>query len=575
MKASAWGLLGVGLVAITVPAACGDAPEKTTAGPRRVVGAGGAGGGGSVTTTTGPVCGATCEHASSGAGTTDPFDVGAHESTGVAVDDDGALVISGVTIPAGKDLIWIASSAGGFVSKVDTTTMTELARYRTGDDPSRTSVDARGDVYVGDRGGEAVFKVAAAGEACPDTNGDGVVKTSTGPDDLRAAGQDDCVLWKRPLGHAIRGVAAQERAVGAGEEPRSDVWVGTLDGIVWKLDGRTGEVLLTTPSPCPVYGLAIDGAGQLWMPYSDCLGRVDTNACTDSSSCDALPVCTTSCPTWTGCDDSTKCDIAGKQQIYLPDMSYGITVDFKGRVWLGGGEGVKRYDPAGPKGKRWAFEAVGFSHGIAADAVGFVWAAADPAVVRVDAETLEHVFVDTKSSKGMAVDRAGKIWAISNVQTFASVIVPGPTLGDHEVIDHAVTGLDGPYTYSDMTGVQAALATGGSGRYVDRFTGCADGETAWIDLAWDASAPKGTNITFRVRTADNAAAIETATWVPVATLPGSDSPASVAGALAGAGIPSGKLLDVEITMTITASASSPKVKAISAGFACPQDVKPD
>lgn len=575
MSARAWWLLGIGLGAVALPAACGDPAPNATGGPRRSQSGGGTGAGGAgVTTATAPVCGATCEHAASGAGTGDPFDVATHESSGVAVDDSGALVITKGAQPAGKDLIWIASSGGGFVSKVDTVTREELARYRTGLDPSRTSVDARGDVYVGDRGGEAVYKVSAAGAACPDTNGDGDVTTSGGSYDLRAVGQDDCVLWSRPLGHAIRGVAAQERPADADEDPQSDVWVGTLDRVVWKLDGKTGEVLLTTSSPCPVYGLALDGAGQLWMTSGDCVGRIDTTKCTGSAACDALEVCTTTCGSWSSCNDSKKCDLAGKQTIYLPDQTYGITVDFKGRVWLAGGEGIKRYDPSAPMAQRWAFEKTPFAHGIAADAAGFVWAAADPYVLRLDAETLEDEIVGTSSSKGIAVDRQGDVWVISNVKDYASVIEPGPTLKQNKVVDQVVTGLVETYTYSDMTGVQAALATGGSGRYVQRFTGC-EGPTAWVELAWVADVPKGTNVAFRARTADSAAAIETATWVSVAAVPGSTSPASVAGALASAKIPSGRLIDVEITMTITASAASPKVKSMTVGYVCPEPVTPE
>ena len=569
MNARTKWLLVIGAIATALPASCGLEAERMTGGPKRVtIGAGGGGAGGGPTTATGPVCGATCEHEACGAGTGDPFDVGSHDSAGVKVGEDGALELNGAGQPGGKDLIWIASSGGGFVSKFDTTTYAELGRYRTGQDPSRTSVDARGDVYVGNRTGEGVTKVSSAGADCPDTNGDGVVKTSKGSAELLGYGQDDCVLWTTSLGHTIRGVAAQERVVGEGEDPRSDVWVGALDGALWKLDGETGKVLAQATPPCPVYGLALDGDGQLWMTGGDCLGRLDTTLCFDDASCAAVDLCESACDASGACGD--ECDAEGAQRLSLPDSTYGITVDYRGRVWLGGGQGVKRYDPHAPSAKRYAIEKVGFAHGIAADAQGSVWAARDPEVVRLDGDTMAHSVIPTSSSKGMAVDRAGKIWAVSYMMSFASVIVPGPGLDDNQLIENAVTGLAAPYTYSDMTGVQAALATGGSGRYVQRFTGCPDGDTAWIELAWDATVPKGTVVGFRVRTGENDGLLKVASWIGVATVPSAVSPASVTGALAKAGVASAHLLEVELTMTVTASAASPKVKGFKVGYACPK-----
>jgi hypothetical protein len=569
-------LLLLGAAGVLVPLACGRQPERTTAGPRRITSTtSSAGGSGAttLTTTSVPVCGASCLHDQAGAGTGDPFGLADHESSNVAVDADGAVVVVTKSAPKGKDLIWIASSEGGFVSKFDTKTFAELGRYQTGVDPSRTSVDLQGDVYVANRAGQSVVKVSSAGKDCPDTNGDGQVTTSDGSASLYSYGVDDCVLWTRGLSHVLRGAAAQQRPPEADGTSKSDVWVGTLDGFVWKLDGDTGQVLLKAESPCPVYGLALDGAGQLWMTHQSCLGRIDTKRCHDSSSCAKLAVCTTSCTSGGSCSDS--CDDAGMQAITLPASTYGITVDFKGRVWLGG-EAVQRYSPHAPSGSRYkAQPAVDFVHGIAADGAGFVWGAAVPNVVRVDAETLDVVKIATPSSKGMAVDRDGKVWAVSYQQPFATVIVPGPKLGDQKVLKNVVTSLEGPYTYSDMTGVQAALATGATGRYVQRFTGCADTDTAWIDVGWTADVPDGTFLRFRARTGANAAVMAGAPWVDVAVVPSDTPPASVAGPLGAAGLPPGHLLDVEVTFTVTGTAASPKLTGLSAGYLCPKPTQPN
>ncbi|MCA9709944.1 MAG: hypothetical protein KDK70_29160, partial [Myxococcales bacterium] len=76
-------------------------------------------------------------------------------------------------------IIWIANSPEGTVSKIDTITGTELARYYTGptngnDDPSRTSVNLAGDVAVTNRSG-GIAKFAAREDDCIDVNGNGTI----------------------------------------------------------------------------------------------------------------------------------------------------------------------------------------------------------------------------------------------------------------------------------------------------------------------------------------------------------------------------------------------------------------
>src|SRR5262249_38800100 len=140
-------------------------------------------------------------------------------SIGVAEDPDGHLVLQGEV--ADLSFAWIANSGEGTVSKIDTRTGREVARYpsarhynhqtclRTatnqGDCPSRTAVDGNGDVWVANRafgGIGSVSKIANLG--CPDRNGDGVITTSRdlnndGVIDPRsdefAGDNDECVLF--------------------------------------------------------------------------------------------------------------------------------------------------------------------------------------------------------------------------------------------------------------------------------------------------------------------------------------------------------------------------------------------
>lgn len=537
-------------------------------------------------------CPGDCSQDDTGAGTGDPFTPESNDSSNVVTDPEGALVLdrTGTRSP---NLIWIANSPQNTVAKVDTTTFEELGRYHSGaGDPSRTSVNAVGDVYVGNRGGQSVSKISALGTECPDTNGDGVITTSSGPNDVLPYGQDDCVLWETPLGGDIRGVAAQdimtEEVVDPDLPPQIHVdryvWVGGLHGKVYKLDGETGEILLSTAAPTPVYGLALDGQGQLWMTGGGGgghLGRIDTTVCVDDASCD-VQICEVSCqngPVTNGVYQGScpaTCDTAVKQRVLIPDGTYGITVDFGQRVWLGGGSGLKRYDPTAPEATRLTGTQHGFTHGVTADAKGWIWGAADANVVRMDGDTMDHTVFPVPHAKGMAVDRDGKIWVIGRQQA-AHVIEPGATLDAANVIADAVTGLVQPYTYSDMTGLQATLAKNDPGYYREVFEGCEEGTlTTWAELSWEVETPPDTSVMFRVRSADTHGGLASAKWVTVATIPADVSPADLGPKMSQQGATMGRYMEVEVWLSVgkvdPTGLLTPKVKSFGLTHGCPPSV---
>ena len=67
------------------------------------------------------------------------------------------------------------------------------------------------------------------------------------------------------------------------------VWVGGQEGafMLHKLDAETGQILFSIKPPTPVYGLALDGKGNLWMSGRNDgftgVGRIDTTRCVDAS----------------------------------------------------------------------------------------------------------------------------------------------------------------------------------------------------------------------------------------------------------------------------------------------------
>jgi DNA-binding beta-propeller fold protein YncE len=525
-------------------------------------------------------CDPGCESEASGVGSGSPFDPSAEDTDGVGLDSEGALILDSESVTTNH--IWIANTGEGTVSKFDTETYEELGRYPAGplgrlNDPSRTSVNGRGDVFIGNRGGASITRISGLGAGCPDTNGDGVVTTSTSGAAL-GWGTDDCILWHTNLGsyaapgRRIRAVAAQDLE-GPDGELLEYVWVGAWDdNRIFKLDGLTGEVLLHTESPVTPYGFALDQVGNLWISTrSGYIGRLDTTRCIDNASCNVAV-----------CDGEAACDIAVKQRVSVPITPYGITVDFNQRVWIGGNN-IVRYDPMAPGGSRIRSASLPFGgtiavHGIAADASGYVWGAGNTnGIVRVDAETLAHTIIEGSqghTNKGIAVDGSGKVWSITRTNR-ALVVTPGATLTDYSINTEVARSIVAPYTYSDMTGLQLRLATNPRGYYRRIYDAC-EGDTRrtpeWSHVVWESDVPAGTTITIRARTAETRGELAAAPWVGVAVQEPDRSPASLLDALTAAGLMSGYALEVEVVLQAerrsTTEVISPRLRSLEVGHRC-------
>ena len=335
-----------------------------------------------------------CTENKVGMNSTQPFDTEQTDNEFVDLDAEGALIIN-LEKSASNKYLWIADTNLPGVIKIDLDSLTIVARYRTGgSSTSRTTVNVLGEAFIGAReagnGGPGVTKILPYGQDCPDTNGDGVITTSTGPDDVLPWGQDDCVAWHTETAGDIRGLAAQDIAGVQHDDICADfipgefdpkavdvedqhyLWIGGLHGKIYKLDAATGQILMTITAPGGVYGMALSGDGKLWTAREP-LAFVDTTKCTDQAACDAAPVCEQTC---TESDCSDQCDEAVKGVIKGLPSGYGITVDFKQRVWLSGWPDPTtiRYDPYAPVNQRLAFGPPTAGGGIAADAKGWIGA---------------------------------------------------------------------------------------------------------------------------------------------------------------------------------------------------------
>ena len=138
---------------------------------------------------------------------------------------------------------------------------------------------------------------------------------------------------------------------------------------------------------------------------------------------------------------------------------YGITIDSVGRVFVCGMLGISRFDPAT---ETWASDnrsvALGFN-GCMTDGAGTLWVGggADmgtPGLHGFDTDTLMHVGSHNVGPvKGVSIDIDGMVWGVSasgafGAQTANEAYRLDPVSGMWMTYD----GLNGAYSYSDMTG---------------------------------------------------------------------------------------------------------------------------
>ncbi|MFH2004996.1 MAG: hypothetical protein ABI333_00285 [bacterium] len=351
--------------------------------------------------------------------------------------------------PDGLSFIWVANTGEGTVSKINTVDEVEVGRFYTCPDtycdPSRTSVNLYGDAVVTNRDmwPSSVTKFAANEDDCIDRNGNGTIDTSGGPSDVRPWGQDECMLWNTPLpmsggqsNHGARGTAWDGE-----EDPRTGegghVWVGTCTWMdqeanyVYKINGDSGEIddFVIVPGLTCSYGGAVDGFGNFWIldPWGMSGGTLYRIEMATMWWDTAAIAC-----------------------------GYGITVDSFGRVWSGGNMNcVSRWDPVLEVEDVADLPSAQFPRGIAVGlekSAGYAWQVDSyGSLIKIDEDTMAVAAtypIGMPDTIGVAVDYEGYVWVVS--QGASQVYKFDP---DTETYVTISVGM-GPYTYSDMTGVQ-------------------------------------------------------------------------------------------------------------------------
>jgi sugar lactone lactonase YvrE len=536
------------------------------------------------------------------------FHPDASNSDGVGETPEGYLELNRKEVSAA--FAWIANSDEGTVSKIDTASGREVARYpssrpfngaacdrKNGECPSRTAVDGNGDVWVGNRAFNrqgSVTKIAHV--ACPDVNGDGAITTShdangDGKIDLASPVEfpgdaDECVLFTVPVG-GFNGVP-RALALDAGglEEIEGSAWVGLFnEGKVVKLRNSDGAVTAEVDLPhyrndpslgkLAPYGAAIDSRGRVWVvtpppANAPAYGLAFVDAATGKASeffevpADLVPP---------GGAGPIACGDGGHVG------TYGLAVDEKDRVWVGGWscEAVFRFDA---DSRTWAVgqaKGSGLARGVAVEArdgaPSRVWVAFSSAPSRLaafDAESLALLgtwdLAGTSGAIGAGLDAAGKVWAIHQRTNNASRFDPGTG----KVLSTTAVGA-GPYTYSDFTGYARRHFTAPRGNYRRTFVPCQDGSAAsFLRLEWEGVTPVGTRLDFWIRVGDD---LHTLAGAPRYGPFGQSADGTVSPVdLADAGVPDAPYALVEVALTSRTGASTPELRSMNLVWTCPGPV---
>jgi hypothetical protein len=543
------------------------------------------------------------------------------KDNGVSRDVNGFLKLD--STHTSFNFVWIANwqdpGTGGTTSKIDSKTVREVARYLTvtcfsnksgsqqqcdgmngccsvddwpryqarlnkmaqpphqavqirSNDPSRTSVDFNGDLFISNRafgGQSSVTKISNDLANCIDRNKNGKIDTSSDVDgngwitvDCNGDGQpddiagvkgkpcsngmkqefygldDECILWTsntftnnatgRPLGLA------------AGDTNVSDAWAGSYNsGAFVRIDGATGLDKADAP---PIgnnpYGVAVDATGIAWAPP---LGG------------GKLCYFDTKKPSQIGC-------ARGNAQ------GYGITLDRDQNVWVG--SGVARYTPDRSNGFKnlgqgWWTTISGLGGiGIAADSRNansyFVYSCNGNGVTQIPASTIKPMKMDqsvapngwahiTMPCYGVGVDSDQNVWGVSMGMSTRALLdnkgnivmqptVNGPPKGNNKCPAGDSCPNAGAYTYSDFTGFGLRNFTRPSGTYQYLVKGCSDKDgnpqdTQWWTVNYDADVPPNTTLTVHAKSGDssnlNHPSWSTAMW----TVDGNMSPFSLQGPL--------------------------------------------
>lgn len=449
------------------------------------------------------------------------WDLGTYTSTnsGPPGSDDQVQLDPGILTPF--DHIWVALSGRDGVVRIDTNhveadgfvTLAEsaagsgavLGEYLSrpagmSGNPSRTTVDQNGDVWVGNRnqasGGGSATKISASPTGTTSTgvwNGstfDRLAWANGGSVDSgggTSTATDTAILnYVRTAGTNVRTVAI---------DSNNDVWVGGFGNKVHqRIDGATGAADPAFGLSPGGYGGLVDGNGILWSSgwSTTYIARYDTG--TVSGTPGALP------------------------DVYAGGYSYGLAVDTNGNIWNThySQNTVSKLSPTGVLLGTYGTGGSNGDRGVAVTPTdNNVWVANSWGnnVSRLDTNgNILAVITVGNMPTGVSVDSNGKVWVTNYNSNSVSRI--DPTCNCVDLTIDLGPGAN-PYNYSDMTGTTVTGTTNPTGTWLMTLDSGVAGNL-WDEIFWNTEAegliPTGASIIIDVRFADTEAGLAGAAY---------------------------------------------------------------
>ncbi len=426
--------------------------------------------------------------------------------------------------------VWVTSTGENKIAKFEAATGRELFRVPTfGKFPQRTAIAPDGSVWITNRESGSYIHLAPDGSVrCASEYGTCVT---------RAAAVD-------PDGHAWIG-CHDDKTVRRVDAVRTEGEVMIVDdpggehNVVPRC-AETAQVQLRDTAP---YGLASDADGGMWVTSNlgTTVAKIDTHRAARIAEFDVA-----SDPflrRWGGC--------------FSP---YGITIDRDGNPWLGnylcgtvlkmdGSTGRILGSFGGGKGRR-----LQRPRAVGLDRDGNVWVAENEGthVVKLSPRGgfLRRVDLSPCGGAdpgplGTGSDAEGHMWTVlHDAGKLVRYTTEGEILGCYPEGDT----LRAPYTYSDLTGSLLSLVTRDTGRVRARVQ--APAPTQWRMLTARVSTPGGSRACLRVRAAPSELDLAKAAWSGRACpSAGTLSPRRVALFTADRSGPTGRVLEVELTLS--------------------------
>jgi len=384
--------------------------------------------------------------------------------------------------------------------------------------PSRTTVDANGDVWVGNRnessgGLGSITKISANPVGTTSTglwngstfdrlawaNGGGVDNSGG----VSTATDSALLQFVRTTGANVRHMSI---------DANNNVWAGggpldTNDQVFQLYNGATGAAIASSPGNTTTFGeLGGPAGGNVIYGRGGYGGLVDGKGIIWS----------------TGLNGNSTVRFDPVTGIATPVNSdgrymYGMGIDSGGNVWISNWENnsIQKFDSNGNFLGTFGQNTCFGCRGVAVTPDDDIWVAGSHSntVTRYNNDgSVQATIAVGAHPTGVAVDNNGKVW-VTNYNG-NSVMRIDPTTNAVELTIDLGPGAN-PYNYSDMTGTVLSGATNPSGTWRKTLFGGINPD--WDTLLWNTEAegdiPLGTTLLIEVRGADSEAGLASASFV--------------------------------------------------------------